>query len=148
MTFNSAFDHFQHIADVIRTSGTYAIATQDIVNWNMKEVHKGTLIGVVPYSDGTVFHLSIGSYESGTSYPNKFGAHVTLPNGSKSVWFDWNEYSDPKHQNPHIQFSDNPKRRLIISEQQNWTEICSTLQHLKNSYGTLQTTKRDQYETL
>jgi hypothetical protein len=137
MAFNSAFDHFQHIADVIRKTGTYAIATQEIINWKMEEVQKGTLIGTVPYSDGTVFHLSIGSYESGTSYPDKFGAHVTFPNGTKCVWFDWNQNSNPKHQNPHVQFSDNPKKRLIISDQQNWTEICDTIQHLKNSCGTL-----------
>jgi len=147
MTFNSAFDHFKHIAGVICEKGTYAIATQDIIDWNMKEVHTGTLIGVVPYSDGTVFHLSIGSYEFGTSYPNKFGAHVTLPDGSKCVWFDWKTYSDSKHQNPHVQFSGNPKRRLSIFDQKNWTEICSTLEHLKNSYGTMQNNETGQHET-
>lgn len=142
--FNNAFDHFQHIASTIRTHGTYAIATQDIVNWNLKEVSNGTLIGPVPYSDGTVFHLSIGSYKSGTSYPNKFGAHVTLPNGSKCVWFDWNERSFLKHRKPHVQFSDNPNKRYNILEQKGWTEICDKLQHLKNVYGTLQNNETEQ----
>lgn len=137
-TFNNSFDHFQHIADTIRTNGTYAITTQDIIGWNMKEVHNGTLIGAVPYSDGTVFHLSIGSYEFGTSYPKKFGAHVRLPNGSKCVWFDWNEQSDLKHQNPHVQFSENPEKRYSIFDQHSWTEVCHKLHHLKNTYGTLQ----------
>lgn len=137
MTFNNAFDHFQHIAEIIRTNGTCAIAAQDIINWKMKEVHTGTLVGAVPYSNGTVFHLSIGPYDSGTSHPNKFGAHISLPNGSKCVWFDWNENSDPKHQSPHVQFSENPKKRLGIFDQENWNEICNKLRHLKNTYGNM-----------
>ncbi|MBI1802888.1 MAG: hypothetical protein HY033_00720 [Ignavibacteriae bacterium] len=66
MIFNDAFDHFQHVTNVIRTNGTHEITPQNITDWNMREVHTGTLIGVVPYPNGTVSHLSIGLYDLGT----------------------------------------------------------------------------------
>jgi hypothetical protein len=135
--YESAFDQFRYIVDTIRTNGTYAIITEDISNWKMNEVHNGTLIGTIPYSDGTVFSLSVGPYEVGTSYPKKFGAHIILPNGNKCVWLDWTEYSNPRHQHPHVQFFENPKKHYDIFNGKHLEYIYNKLQSFKNSYGTL-----------
>jgi hypothetical protein len=135
--YESAFDQFRYIVDTIRLNGTYTIFTKDISSWEMKEVHDGTLIGTVPYSDGTVFSLSVGSYEVGTSYPKKFGAHILLPNGKKCVWLDWNEYSNPRHQRPHVQFSENPKKHYDIFNGEQLEYIYNKLQSFKDSIGTL-----------
>jgi hypothetical protein len=131
---DDAFGHFYNTIEVIRRKGTAAITPQHITSWHLEEVADGTMIGMVPFPNGTVFHLSIGSYENGTSYPTKFGAHVTIPNGSKVVWFDWKVYSDEKHKNPHVQFSDKPSKRYSIFDDADWLAISNKLDLLKRSY--------------
>jgi hypothetical protein len=131
----SAFEQFQLIIDSIRTHGTCKVITKDLSAWNMKETQEGTLIGSMPYNDGTVLALSVGPFQAGTSYPFKFGAVVRDSSGHKCAWFDWNEKSNKKHQNPHVHFIEESKRRYNIYDQNDWSLICDRLHSFKDRCG-------------